>query len=153
MARPDLSLAICNRQKLIPIDPDWYQQLAEHVLADQPFEQAEISLVFLPADEMRTLNQKHLQHDYVTDVLTFPLGDAAELLEGEIVVCPEFAEQQAVEYNMKLEHEVSLYVVHGLLHLLGYDDKNPADQRVMHAEQERLLQSFLASAGHREQLD
>jgi probable rRNA maturation factor len=70
-----------------------------------------------------------------TDVITFPYG--------EILVCPAVARDRVAEYGLKLEEEVLLYCLHGLLHLAGYDDKTPALAKEMANAQERLLKQVL----------
>ena len=66
-----------------------------------------------------------------TDVITFPYG--------EILVCPAVAQDVALTFDHKLQDEVLLYALHGVLHLAGYDDKSPEDAREMAAAQEELL--------------
>jgi len=70
-----------------------------------------------------------------TDVITFPYG--------EIIVCPAVAQDRAPEYGLKVEQEVLLYALHGLLHLVGYDDTTPNDAKQMARAQARLLKRVL----------
>ncbi len=94
-----------------------------------PFD--EISLVFVGVKRMRTMNRKFLGHDYVTDVITFD--------HGEIVICPAVARANAKRFNNTVDAEILLYVVHGLLHLAGYDDHAPADIKRMRAMEVKLV--------------
>jgi probable rRNA maturation factor len=73
-----------------------------------------------------------------TDVITFPYG--------EILVCPAVARDRAAQYGFKVEQEVLLYALHGLLHLTGYDDTTPKLAKEMMAAQERLLKRVLAKS-------
>ena len=82
-----------------------------------------LSIVFVGTRRMRTINKKYLGHDYVTDVLTFDLRGG----HAEIIICPQVACNNARSYNSSTEKEIILYVVHGILHLAGYDDRSPKD--------------------------
>jgi rRNA maturation RNase YbeY len=77
-----------------------------------------LSLVFLGETRMRAINKKYLGHDYVADVLTFDLGESL----GEIIICPRMAAANAVLYKTSTEKEIILYVIHGILHLKGFND-------------------------------
>ncbi len=87
---------------------------------------------------MQTINQLYLGHDYVTDVLTFDLTDTAE-----IVICPSMATKNAKTYGNSVNREILLYVIHGLLHLSGYDDHTPKDIQRMRLTEERLLKASI----------
>ena len=86
---------------------------------------------------MRAINRKYLKHDYVTDVLTFDLGEGF----SEIIICPQIACAQAQEHQTSTEREIILYVIHGILHLAGYDDHNPNDILQMRRMEKELLRS------------
>ena len=70
---------------------------------------------------MRSVNKKYLNHDHVTDVLTFDLG----IRTGEIIICPQIAGINAKAHQTSTEKEIILYVIHGILHLAGFDDHKP----------------------------
>lgn len=91
---------------------------------------ANIDIVLLTDRRIRTLNKQYLQHDYATDVLTFPLDE--QPLYGEIYVSLETARRQANEYGVTVVNELSRLAVHGALHLLGYDDAEPSQRETMH---------------------
>lgn len=93
-----------------------------------------LSLVFVSPQRMRSINKKYLKHDYVTDVVSFDLGDGL----GEVIVCPQIAKTNAVYYRASVTKEIVLYVVHGLLHVSGYDDRTESDRKLMRV-MERLL--------------
>jgi probable rRNA maturation factor len=84
---------------------------------------------------MRAINKKYLDHDYVTDVLTFDLGDRC----GEVIICPRVACVNAKAHQTSTENEIILYVVHGILHLAGFDDHSPKDILQMRRMEEKLL--------------
>jgi probable rRNA maturation factor len=88
--------------------------------------------------EMRRLNRRYLRRNYATDVLAFNCGDADCWL-ADIVVCADTALKASRAYNTAPDDELSLYVAHGILHLLGYDDKAPAQRRVMEEKQNKAI--------------
>lgn len=84
----------------------------------------QLTLVFLAAAQARILNREYRKKDYATDVLSFA-GDDQELL-GELAICPEVITRQAKEHNLSFKAELAYMVLHGLLHLLGYDHEGSA---------------------------
>jgi probable rRNA maturation factor len=100
----------------------------------------EISVIFLPSEEIRRINNEFRGVDKETDVLSFP-GFAGSPALGDIVICLETAERQAREYGHSLERELAFLAVHGLLHLLGYDHDTPQNEEAMCAAQEEILKN------------
>lgn len=102
---------------------------------------AQVQIVLVDDDTIARLNERHLGHVGATDVLTFDLRDdsAQPGIEGEIVISVETAGREAVERGHALEAELALYAVHGVLHLLGYDDQDAAQAEVMHRLEDEIL--------------
>ncbi len=100
---------------------------------------SEVSLRLLSPRPMRALNKAALGHDYATDVLSFDHGSTPEGRLLEIVVCPEVARREAKARGIAPEQELTRYVVHGALHLMGHDDHAPAAKAKMWRAQERIL--------------
>ena len=93
---------------------------------------------------MRALNGRHLGHDYVTDVLAFDLRDASGTASecgtvAEICVCLELAAEAARAYNTNVGFEVMLYIVHGMLHLVGERDDTEQARRRMRRAEKRIM--------------
>jgi probable rRNA maturation factor len=109
------------------------------VLRAERIQQANVSLVFVGSRYCRSLNRKYLGHDFVTDVLSFTL-EPAKNLEGEIYVNIDKARQQAREYGVSMANELARLVIHGTLHLLGYDDRTLRAAKHMRKREERHLQ-------------
>lgn len=106
---------------------------------------AEIDIAIVNDEQMATINQQFLNHQGTTDVITFDLSN--EMLEngvcGEIVICCDVAAREADERKLTTQRELLLYITHGLLHLLDYDDTKLRPRTRMHARQEELLDAFL----------
>jgi rRNA maturation RNase YbeY len=84
------------------------------------------------------MNRRFLGHDYTTDVICFRLGTPGRL-EGEVYVNLDRAHVQAGEYGVTHGHEAARLVIHGTLHLAGYDDRTPAKARRMRRREDQIL--------------
>src|ERR1700719_1964259 len=115
-------ISIASPQEAVPIDRGRMREAAR----------AQISLAFVDNPTIHRLNQRYLQHDEPTDVLSFPLSEPNNRkLSGELVIGAEVALVQAKERGHDVQGELALYVIHGMLHLCGHDDHNPADAAAM----------------------
>lgn len=142
-----MTIDIANPQRLTAINRTTLRALCAHVLDEHEVE-ADVSLCYVDNAAIRELNARYLGRDEATDVLAFPLDDEATADEprllGEIVVSVEKAIAEAAERRLPVEAEIALYTVHGLLHLLGYDDHSPEDTaRMREAEREALAHARL----------
>jgi probable rRNA maturation factor len=99
----------------------------------------QISVAIVDDATIHQLNRQHLGHDYPTDVLSYPLTDCAEKLEGEIVASAETAQRTAPEFGWSCREELCLYVVHGALHLAGYRDATDAEVESMRQAERDVL--------------
>jgi probable rRNA maturation factor len=102
---------------------------------------AELSVALVGDSEMAALHERFLGRRSVTDVLSFPYEVADEFVSGEIVVNAERAVREAARRPHSAQDELLLYVVHGLLHLLGYDDRRAADRRHMRQREQAVLKA------------
>jgi probable rRNA maturation factor len=133
-----VSVKVADQQQAVTLDRGRLREIARIVLEGEGIEAAKISLAFVDNATIHRLNRQFLDHDEPTDVLTFPLGGpGAKTLEGEVVIGAEVALAQSADRGHDVQAELSLYVIHGLLHLCGYDDTTPADARRMR-DRERL---------------
>lgn len=103
----------------------------------------EVSLTLVGDRRIRALNARYRGIRRRTDVLAFPLDGPAPVL-GEVVVSVETARRQARRLGHSLAQELDLLVVHGLLHLVGYDDRDPGEARLMHAREIEILSRLYA---------
>ena len=110
----------------------------------------ELNLVFVDIEEMTELHIKWMDEGGPTDVLSFPMdmpetGNEAVTL-GDIVIAPVVAATQAATAGHSIDHEIFILAAHGLLHILGYDHANAADEKVMFTLQEDLVKKYQESA-------
>ena len=94
-----------------------------------------ITLVFVDEAESKAINSSFLKHRYATDVICFDLSQG-KLRQAELILCPAIAKVNAATYSVTYTEELCRYVIHGMLHLLGYDDQTDADKARMWKRQE-----------------
>ncbi len=135
-----MQIEIANQQTKLPIDADRLKRIAIQILGDAGYDQGSLSLAVVDDPTIHDLNRRHLAHDYPTDVLSFCLEEAPGRLEGEVIVSAETAITGAKEYGWAAENELLLYVIHGVLHLVGYRDKAEDEVLAMREAEQRYLQ-------------
>lgn len=128
-------IAISNEQRRVPIPEADVRRVARGLLRGR-----NLSIAFVTDAAIRRINRRFLGHDYATDVISFPLD--SDLL-GELVISAPYARAEARRRGIPEREELLRYVVHGILHLWGYDDRAPRDRRRMWARQERELRRVL----------
>lgn len=137
-------VTLTNRQRLVPIRRREIEQAVRGVLRREGCAR-DVEIVFVDYDEIRSVNRRFLGRRGITDVIAFPLAESFDgpggSILGEVVVCVEKAVAEAKRRRLPVEREVLLYAVHGVLHLLGYDDHAPADIRKMRAAESEALRS------------
>ena len=89
------------------------------IASDYGWIMGDISVALVGDAEIRKINQRHLAHDYSTDVISFDLTDTDEVLEGEIIASVETADREASEHKWSGDDELLLYIIHGMLHIIG----------------------------------
>jgi probable rRNA maturation factor len=135
-----LKITISCPQEFVAIDRPRMRQVATDVLQGEGENAAQINLAFVDNSTIHQLNKRYLKHDEPTDVLSFPLSEAGESkLAGELVIGVEVALAQAAERGHDVQAELALYVIHGLLHLCGYDDHEPNDATKMRERERHYL--------------
>jgi probable rRNA maturation factor len=122
------------------------KKVAQRVLEIVKQDQAELCLVLVGNAEIRKLNAKFRQKDYPTDVLSFPAGNelptGVQLL-GDVVISIEKAREQAKERLRTLNQEIVTLLIHGIVHLLGYDhERSPKDARTMDRLEKKIFRAL-----------
>lgn len=134
-----MQIAIANQQSALPIDEDRLRKAAAAICEGAGYTEGALSVAVVDDPTIHELNRRHLDHDYPTDVLSFALEDEPPRLEGEVIVSSETAIANAAEYGWPPEHELLLYVVHGVLHLVGHRDKADDEVAAMRDAEARYL--------------
>ncbi|WP_122820315.1 rRNA maturation RNase YbeY [Varibaculum vaginae] len=151
-----MSVEVLNETEY-QIDGVEFQELADYVLEAMHVSPAvEMSLIFVESDVIAALHKRWLDLEGPTDVMSFPMdelrpGNADSPTEagilGDIVICPQVAQEQAARAGHSSTEEMLLLTVHGILHLLGYDHAEKEEEKEMFALQRKLLLTFLAERG------
>jgi probable rRNA maturation factor len=137
-------ISIASPQEEVAVDRAAMRQIVRTVLDGEAVADYEISLAFVENATIHQLNKRYLDHDEPTDVLSFPLSESGtRKLSGELVLGVGVAREQAEKRGHDVQAELALYVIHGLLHLCGLDDKSTAGAEAMR-ERER---HYLAQLG------
>ncbi len=136
------NIEISNRQKLLAIDADGLRRAVAAVLEEEGLENAAIEVAVVDDPTIHDLNRRFLNHDEPTDVISFLLDDENGV-EGDVIVSAETALRSAGRYDWPAADELLLYVVHGTLHLVGYDDLDPTARAEMRSREKH----FLAAMG------
>ena len=122
------------------------KKIAQKVLEIVELDQAELCLVLVGNAEIRKLNAKFCKKDYPTDVLSFPAGD--QLPEGgpilgDVVISVEKAKAQSKERRRTLNEELVTLLIHGIVHLLGYDhERSSKDARIMERLEKKIYRTL-----------
>ncbi len=115
------------------------RSLVDTLFKDQGLAWASIGVVLTDHQAVLDLNIQWLEHDYHTDVLSFLLEEDPTALEGEVYVDIETARERHVEFSTSALQEIERYIVHGLLHLAGYDDSTDEEKEIMRQLEDQYL--------------
>ncbi len=140
------------------VDARYLKTAVETALRIEQVSRAVLSITLVDDDTIRRIHRDHLQKDCPTDVISFPLDwqhpsrrqpaegesgrSAGAAIEGEIVAGLEWARRAAGEHGWPVQTELTLYVIHGMLHICGYDDLVPQEKRVMQARESAVFRAL-----------
>lgn len=149
-----------NDQQCLAVDPEVLRHALVTALQAERVASAVLSISLVDNSTIHRLNREHLQHDYPTDVISFQLDFAADsetdhsdndvlhgnglratgaAIEGEIIASAQMAAEMAGDGGWSPQAELTLYLVHGLLHICGYDDLTPQEQSIMRDREREIL--------------
>lgn len=155
-----MSVDVLNETDLVLLDEVELVDLSRYVLSEMRVHpEADLCLRLVDEDTMAVLHEQWMDLPGPTDVMSFPMDELRPGREGEspqqgvlgdIVLCPSVAAQQAATAGHAPAEELLLLTTHGILHLLGFDHAEPAQEREMFELQRQLLLTFLAARGRGE---
>ena len=124
-----MSISIQNRQKLLTVDVGRVRRSLKRLLKELGFNDSEISVLLVDDDQIREINKNYLQRDRPTNVISFAMtegafGDVHPEILGDIILSVETAARDAMACEIDFMDEVEFLLIHGLLHLLGYNNEN-----------------------------
>jgi rRNA maturation RNase YbeY len=115
----------------------WLQNVAK----SENFEIADLNYVFVSDEELYEMNVKYLNHNTLTDIITFNYVEN-EIVSGDIFISVDRVKENAVDFNVSFENELLRVMVHGLLHLMNYNDKTDEEQDLMTLKEDEKLKMF-----------
>ena len=138
---PRREIFINNSQKFIRVGGDLVKKLVRKTLKGRTGSNSlKVSIVITDDKNIRKINKEFLGHDYATDVISFSLKNKfPKSIDCEVVVSAQTAAREAKDRGLDPCEELHRYIVHGVLHYLGYQDKDPASKKKMFTAQEKIL--------------
>ena len=119
-----------------------YHSLISFLKKEYDLKISSLSINFISSVKLREINKEFLNHDYETDVIAFNYSTKSKDIDGEILISIEDATYNSRKYNVKLELELIHLVIHGMLHLLKFDDKDKKSKKIMKKEENKLINKF-----------
>ena len=111
----------------------------ERVAAVHEYRLVQLTYIFCSDNYLHQLNVEYLNHDTLTDVITFDNSDDADIIEGDVFISVERVQENATELGISFRDELHRVMIHGVLHLLGYHDKDLLSQTAMRAKEDHYL--------------
>ena len=105
-------------------------------------ELSDLTYVFCSDEQLLSINRQYLQHDYYTDIITFDLSITKQTVMGEIHISIDRVRENAIEHGQSFNRELHRVILHGALHLCGYKDKSPKDEKQMRKKEEYYLNAY-----------
>lgn len=139
-SKPDIQ--VFNQTELsVPLQNTVYQDVAQSIAKNEGCSFNFVEVVYVDEDEIVRINKEHLDRDYVTDIITFQYDDEADHndIEGTLFCCASRIIEQATEFNESQEREFLRIFIHGLLHLVGYDDQSEKEKKQMSTKEDTYL--------------
>ena len=127
-----------------PADPERLIQWILNTVEAEGYELNRLDIVFCSDEFLLEINRNHLDHDYYTDIITFPLNDNP--LIAEIYISIDRVQENAAGLNISFEDELHRVMIHGVLHLCGYDDHEEEDIRMIRKKEEFYLKQLAVSS-------
>ncbi|MQS51577.1 rRNA maturation RNase YbeY [Companilactobacillus mishanensis] len=152
-----MELEIFNDDKLIDEDRQkWVEDLVDFTASELELaENTQLSIHFVSKDEIHEINKKYRDVDRATDVISFAINDGEDSLDyieqqipdlpvdlGDLFISVEIVDEHAKDYEHSFDRELGYTIVHGILHLNGYDHIKPEDEKVMIGLQEKVLSAY-----------
>lgn len=118
-----------------------YESWVKNVISSEGKKTGEISFIFCDDEYLLEINQKYLDHDTYTDIISFD-ASVGNILNGDIFISTERVSENADSYEVEFSEELKRVIIHGVLHLCGYKDKTPEEEKIMREKEEEKMKMF-----------
>ena len=122
-------------------DETIYTEWIESVIVSESKDLGEISYIFCDDAYLLEINQKYLDHDTLTDIISFDYTEGT-VISGDIFISVERVQENALEFNIPFEEELKRVMIHGVLHYCGYKDKSEAEELLMRSKEDEKIKMF-----------
>ena len=136
-----INLKINNLQKDFSYQSKSIEHLCSEILTTQNYEHVTLTFIFCDDMQLNKLKIKYFNEDVLTDVLAFPFKNDTKL-EAEIYISVDRAKENSKKNNVTLNNEIIRLIIHALLHLFGYNDRDKKSKEIMFQKQEELVSEF-----------
>lgn len=136
----DIVVQVTGNLDKIEFDAVRIEKLVQAVCTRFELRRATVSIAVVDTAEIRRVNEQYLDHDRTTDVISFDLSEGSDDKVFDVVINAEKAVEQACSRGHSSQSEAALYIVHGLLHNLGFDDSSAKQAKAMHAMEDEILE-------------
>jgi len=127
----DVAFRLKNKRQIIK----WIHQTA----AQEGKAIEEVSYIFCSDEYLRQINVDYLNHDYLTDIITFDNSDQSDKIEGDIFISVDRVKENALNFDSTWQKELFRVIIHGILHLIGYKDKTREEELLMREKEDYYL--------------
>jgi probable rRNA maturation factor len=128
------SIALTHRTQL--------KTFIKRIFKKEKVSAASLTYVFCSDEYLLGINKQFLQHDYYTDIITFDLSSTKGTIEGEVYISLDRVRDNADQLGKTIKNELHRVIFHGALHLCGYKDKKPADEKAMRITEDKYLKLY-----------
>ena len=127
--------------KLPNIDLKQVKKWISNVIKNHHKKVGEIGYLFCSDEKILEVNKEYLKHDYYTDIITFDYCEE-EIISGDMFISIDTVKSNALQFSTSAEEELLRVIIHGILHLIGFDDKTDEDEKIMRKEENISLTLF-----------
>ena len=136
---------IYDIEETADLDDDWLNSICKNILIDKNQNTATISIILTNDKKLLQLKNQYFQQDVLTDVVTFNLEEDGDPIDGEIYISLNRVSENAREFKQDNGRELKRVIIHGCLHLLGYDDQTPEEKTTMTRLEDHYLSQSVVS--------
>ncbi len=134
------NLRIYNK---VPFKKNTIHKLISLLSNDLKFSVGNLEISFVDSAEIKEVNNKYLKHNYSTDIITFNYSSKRDIIDGEIIISLDDSKNNSKRYHSTIKQEIFRVIIHGILHLIGYNDINKKERRIMKSKENYYVRKYI----------